>query len=134
MKVEQPGSPQGSIEKKAKLFFISDTNVVKIPGTDATPSQFRVVMSFLESAMTNKYTVGAGLDADGGYSNIYEESGYLFAKNLSKTLRLNYYGSLSLVPSEGYVHVGTLFKAKLYVFSKATSSSPWFSGSGCTAQ
>ena len=106
--------------------FISDTCTVKIPGTSGTPAAFRILLAALEYKQLKTCSLGSDDASDFGYSSLYEKGGSLYAKNVSKNLRLHFFGRLSLVPTDGAIHVGTVWKAALYAHSKETPSSPWF--------
>ena len=88
--------------KVAITKFIGDTNLCKIPDTDGTPAEFRIVLGYLNMWAVKKYAVGAGKTADNGYSSLYStDNGQLACKLVSKNLLLDFYGDISLTPSEG---------------------------------
>jgi len=87
-----------------------------IPGTEATPTQFGFVLSYLQHYVFSLFCPGTGnLISDSEWNTIYELNGNLYAKKVNKGMRLNFYGNLSISASEGAIEIGKLFGAVVYV-------------------
>jgi len=126
--------PKDDVDPKAgnpKVRFISDTMSMRIPGTKATPCEFRVTMQYIESELAKRCTCAAQGslardNTDQGISTIYEKDGHLVCKEMPTRLRLNYWGTLTICPSDGLIKIATLFGTPVYVGSKYSSTSPWY--------
>ena len=55
---------------------------------------------------------------DAHWPEIYERDGAMYASRMFKTMRLNFYGSLSIFASEGAIEIGELFGGKVFVMHK----------------
>ncbi|CAK0884001.1 unnamed protein product [Prorocentrum cordatum] len=106
---------------------MSDNCIVRILGTKGSPSQFRIVVPIMELALTRRCSVGTGPHSDSGYSKVYEKDGILCVDApVPRGMLFNYFGSLSLVPSEGAIKIAEVFNASIYAACKDGTTSPWF--------
>eukprot|EP00959_Pyramimonas_sp_CCMP1952_P371697 7783615-Pyramimonas_sp.AAC.1 len=81
----------------------------------------------MELALTRRCSVGTGPHSDSGYSKVYEKDGILCVDApMPRGMLFNYFGSLSLVPSEGAIKIAEVFNASIYAACKDGSTSPWF--------
>ena len=100
----------------APRHYIADSAMMPIPGTDGTPTQFNIVMAFLQHTIYTLLSPGSeNLISDTEWSSIYEFDGDLFVKRMNKDLRLNFYGSVSLVANKGAIEIGKVMGATVYV-------------------
>ena len=127
-KIKKEGGDDSTAVPKVRRMSDLMTN---IPGTDGTPTQFRVLLEYLQYRLSSRCPFG--LWADIGLSKISESNGFLVVDTMPKQMHLNYYGSLTLTPQEGAIQIGSVFRAPLYLFNKFTSvtiCNPWIIAGG----
>ena len=117
---------QGRQKGSKSSRYLADSYMAPIPGTQGLPSQFRMATAFIQHYLEADCAPGASLlFSDYGWSTIYEDRDELHLHTVQKSTRLNFFGNVTLVPSEGAIKLGTLMGAQLYIESKVPLSSPF---------
>ena len=110
----------------AGVNWISDAMTGVVPGTQGSPSLFGALSSYIEFELRRQCSPGNGLCADYGWNLLYEKNGIISTSKVSRNMRLNYYGTVSTIASEGRLKIGQFLGADFYVSCTHKPCTPFF--------